>query len=93
MHGCFWPRLCKNVEELSDWRFYALRRHLNFGSMSLMQPRRTDKEPRSGSHCCNQHIVSQYLHHAFQIVGKHMQSHFRTHPIQSLGQEMRTAHP
>jgi hypothetical protein len=53
INRCSRPRLCKNVEELSDWRFYALRRCLNFGSMSLMKPRRTGKEPCSGSHRSN----------------------------------------
>jgi len=42
--------------------------------MSAMKRRRTGKEPCSGSHRCNQRIVSQYFHHSFQIVGKHMQS-------------------
>jgi hypothetical protein len=47
----------------------------------------------SGLHSFRQTSHSQQFHHSFQIVGEHMQAHFRAHPIQSLSQEMGASHP
>ncbi len=54
---------------------------------------RPPMKPVSGLHRFHQNSCSQQFHHSFQIVGKHMQAHFRTDPIQSLGQEMGASHP
>jgi hypothetical protein len=51
------------------------------------------KRPFSGPHDVDQRPVTQYLHHAFQIVGKDMERHFRTDPIKRFCQEVRAAHP
>ena len=41
----------------------------------------------------HQRYDSHDLHDAFKVVGEHVQAHLGAHPRQSLGQEMRRAHP
>ena len=47
----------------------------------------------SGPHRLHQRSDAHNLHHAFEVVGQHMETHLGTDPRQALGQEMRRAHP
>jgi len=51
------------------------------------------KRSFSGPHGLDQRPATQYFHHALKIIGKHVESHFGTDPIQCSGQEVRAAHP
>jgi hypothetical protein len=37
--------------------------------------------------------ISEYLHRSFQVVSKHVQTHFGTHSQQCLSQKVRCTHP
>lgn len=34
----------------------------------------------SGLHCHHQRTIAQQVQHPFEVVGEHMQAHFRAHP-------------
>lgn len=42
----------------------------------------------SGLHRSYQRIIAQQVQHLFEVVGGHMQAHFRTHPLERSGEEM-----
>ena len=44
-------------------------------------------------HRLHQRSDAHDLHHAFEVVGQHMETHLGTDPRQPLGQEMGRAHP
>jgi hypothetical protein len=46
----------------------------------------------SGPHRLHQRSDAHNLHHAFEVVGQHVETHLGTNPRQPLGQEMRRAH-
>ncbi len=51
------------------------------------------KRSFSGPHGLDQRPATQYFHYALKIIGKHVEPHFGTDPIQCSGQEVRAAHP
>jgi len=47
----------------------------------------------SGLHCRYQRTIAQQVQHPFEVVGEHMQAHFRAHAVERLGEEMGGVHP
>ncbi|MCY1292984.1 hypothetical protein D9M70_422280 [compost metagenome] len=47
----------------------------------------------SGLHCCHQRTIAHQVQYPLEVVGEHMQAHFRAHPVERTGEEMGSAHP